>query len=271
MRPPFEESTWLVTGASSGIGRALAREVAPRVGRLALLARRADRLEALRDELVARHPGLVVDVYPADLLDRAAVDAALEAIGAVDVLVNNAGSGDMGVFDQIDWTRTQRMIRLDVEALVYLTHKLVPAMVERGRGGVLNVSSGFGLQFLPGFATYIGAKHFVTGFTEALRLDLASTGVVVSQVCPGPVATEFESNLGNFTGQKVPSFIEISAETCARAALRGFARGRALIVPGVVMKILLALGALTPRWCLRVLYAPVARHFRKLQAKSQGR
>jgi short-subunit dehydrogenase len=272
MRPPLE-GVVLVTGASSGIGRALAREVAPRCSALVLVARRKNELEALADELRARHPKLRVLVAPCDLNDRAQVDEVLldvqREFGGVDVLINNAGFGDMSLFDLSDWERNQRMIDLNVTALAYLTHRLVGPMVARGRGGILNISSGFGLAFLPGFATYIATKHYVTGFTEALRLDLTGTGVVVTQSCPGPVATEFASHTGNFTGQEIPAILEISAEQCARESLRAFELDRALVVPGVVAWVLMFLNDLTPRPIRRLLLAQAAPHLRQLQEKSR--
>lgn len=267
LRPPIDGGHVLITGASSGIGEALARELGARPSVLSLLARRVDRLEALRAALVAQHPGLRVELLPCDLLDRAATEAALEALearaGAVDVLINNAGFGDFGAYDEVSWKKTEEMIALNVTGLAYLTHRVLPGMVARGRGGVLNVSSGFGLSFLPGFAAYVGTKHFVTGFTECLRLEVGGRGVVVSQLCPGPVATEFieKARMGR---AKPPSLATISAEACARAAVRGFDRGKALIVPGLVMKLLLGAGAITPRPVLRALYAPFAGRVRQL-------
>src|SRR5690606_23219227 len=144
------------------------------------------RLEALATELRAGHPSLSVLVKGCDLLDRAQTDQVLGAIeaelGQVDVLINNAGFGDVSLFDLSSWEKNQRMIELNVTALTYLTHRLLPGMVARRRGGVLQVSSGFGLQFMPGFAAYVGTKHYVTGFTESLRIDVASHGVAVSQL-----------------------------------------------------------------------------------------
>lgn len=271
MRPPLD-GTILVTGASSGIGRALAVELADRAAGLVLVARRADRLEELRRELLSRRGDLRVSVQPCDLLHREEVDRMLEGVaadmGPVDVLINNAGFGDMGVFDRAEWGKTERLIRLNIEAVTYLTHRLVGPMIERRRGGILNVSSGFGLELMPGFATYVGAKHYVTAWTESIRLELRSQGVVVTQLCPGPVRTEFESHIGNFTGRKVPGFVEISPERCARAALRGFARGRAMVIPGLAMKLLLLLGAVSPRWLKRLVYRPLADQLRRLQLRS---
>lgn len=275
MRPPIDGGTVLITGASSGIGRAMALLLAPRARTLVLVARRKDRLEALRDELLRGRPELKVVLAPCDLGDRGQTDAMLDAVAAqagdVDVLINNAGFGDLGVFDLADWGKTERMIGLNVTSLAYLTHRLVQPMVKRGRGGILNISSGWGLTFAPGLSAYIGTKHFVTSFTEALRLDLAGTGVVVTQSCPGPVPTEFEENMGNFTGMKVPSIVEISAERCAKASLRAFDRGRALVIPGVLIWLVTLLGIVTPRFVLRLVYRPFGRAIRKRQLAAAPR
>lgn len=273
---PIDDGVVLITGASSGIGRALALLVGPRARTLVLVARRRDRLEELRAELTAKNPRLQVVLGVCDLGDVAQTDAMLDAVraeaGDVDVLVNNAGFGDLGVFDRADWDKSRRMIELNVTSLTYLTHRLVGSMVARRKGGILNVSSGWGMSFAPGLSVYIGTKHYVTGFTEALRLDLAGTGVTVTQVCPGPVATEFEENAGNFTGQKIPGFVLISAEQCARSAVRAFDRRKALVVPGLVMKLVMWLGAWTPRWMLRLIGAPIGRALRKKQlALAAGR
>src|SRR5262245_25447776 len=204
MRAPIDGSVAVVTGASSGIGQAIARQLGPRVRVLVLIARRKDRLDELASELRAAHPDLTVDVYACDLADRDALETTIDAIelahGHADILINNAGIGDVGMFDMASWDKTEQMLELNVRALTYLTHRMLGPMVKARKGGILMVSSGFGLTFLPGFAGYIGSKHYVTGFTEALRLDVRSMGVVVTQVCPGPVATEFEEQMGNFTG-----------------------------------------------------------------------
>jgi short-subunit dehydrogenase len=223
----------------------------------------------LAQELEASRPGLRAIAVSCDLSDLASCDAMLAEVerelGPVDVLVNNAGFGDMGIFDRVSWDKTRRMIDVNVTALVYLTYKVVPGMVARGRGGILNISSGFGLTFTPGFASYIGTKHFVSGFSEGLRLDLAGTGVVVTQVCPGPVATEFNDHLGNPTGQDPPSLLVISARACARAAVRAFSRRRALLIPGFWMGLIVPLGMYSPRWVLRLFWWPMARMLRKKQ------
>ncbi|MFW6049693.1 MAG: SDR family NAD(P)-dependent oxidoreductase [Myxococcota bacterium] len=274
MRPPIDGGTLLITGASAGIGRAIARELSARAGRLVLVARREDRLRALAQELQAALPDLPVHVVPCDLTDHAARDAMLERVateaGPVDVLVNNAGVGQMGMFDASDWAWLERLITLNVTAALHLAHRLLPSMLARGRGGILNVSSGFGLEFMPGFAGYAGAKHFVSAFSESLRLEVRDRGVVVTHLCPGPVETEFIEVMGNPAGREPPALVRISAERCARIAVRGFDRGRALVVPGVAMKLLLGLGAVSPRFLKRFLYRPIAPTLRRLEA-SQGR
>jgi len=268
-RSAIDGGTVLVTGASSGIGMQIARLVARRAKALVLVARRLERLEELKRTLAAEHPALRVEVVRCDLADRAAVAGlAGEVRGRgleVDVLVNNAGVGMMGVFDRADPAKTAFMIDLNVTSLTLLTLAFLPGMVERRRGGVMNISSGFGLGVMPLFAAYCGTKHFVTGFTEGLRADLAGTGVVAMQVCPGPVATEFEETMGNFTGAKVPGFVEISAEACARAAVSGFDHDRAIVVPGVAIKLVMWLNAVSPRFMRRLFAGIIGRAARRRQ------
>jgi uncharacterized protein len=252
-RPPVGDGAVLITGASAGIGRELAVQLAPRARMLILLARRAGRLEELRASLLARHPRLQVLTLSADLSDEDDVERALaeagEQAGAVDVLVNNAGVGDQALADQADWTRVRNMLRTNVLAVTQLTTALVPAMVKRGRGGVLNVGSGAGLTIMPAAAAYSASKHFMDGFSEALRADLSGTGVVVTQVCPGPVDSEFDQIAGSAGGMTggPPQFLRISAAQCAREALAGFDRGVPLVFPGRPYRIAMRALPLLPR------------------------
>jgi len=196
------------------------------------------------------------------------IDEVKSKLGEIDVLVNNAGFGDIGVFDRADWKKTKQMIDLNVTALVYLTHKVLGGMVERNRGGILNISSGFGLNFAPGGTTYVGTKHFVTAFTECLRLDVAGLDVVVTQVCPGPVTTEFNDNIGNFTGAEPPRFVTVTAKRVARTAVRAFLKRRAMVIPGFWIGLLVPLGMHTPRWFLRFLYSFGGKLLRRKQLAS---
>lgn len=249
------DGTVLITGASSGIGEALARRLAARSRRLIVVARRAERLDALARSLRADHPALQVDTRPCDLADRTARVGLLDVLDAgppVDVLINNAGLGDQSRLVDADAEKLRRMLAVNVEAVTELTHHLVTTMVERRRGGVLNVGSSLGLLWAPGMAAYVGSKYYVNGLTESLRAEVSEDGVVVSQVCPGPVATEFHDVAENTTGQRAPAWLAITADQCAREALRGFERGRARIVPGFAMRNTLRASRLLPapvwRW-----------------------
>lgn len=268
-RSAIDNGTVLVTGASSGIGMEIARQAGARAKVLVLVARRVERLEDLKKELLGKSKDLRVEIIPCDLSKREEVAKLIAEVAVrgleVDVLVNNAGVGMMGVFDKADAEKTAFMIDLNVTSLSLLTLGFLPGMVERKRGGILNISSGFGLAFLPLFAAYCATKHYVTGFTDALRADLAGTGVTATQVCPGPVATEFEQTMGNTTGAKVPGFVEITAAQCARSSLRAFDANRAMVVPGLVMKLVMLVNAFSPRFMRRLFAEIVGRFVRRRQ------
>lgn len=248
--------TILITGASSGIGRELALAFAPRAQALVLVARRTERLEHLRAELLARHPELSVVVMSADLADERQIEALLrrveERAGPVDVLVNNAGLGYSALIDRSDWARTRQVLHTNVLAVAQLTSAVVPGMVKRGRGGVLNIGSGAGFTVLPSAASYVGSKHFIAGFSEALRADLSGTGVVVTQVCPGPVRSEFDEVAGSADGMiGAPNTLRIGAQQCAREAVAAFERGDARVFPGLAFRWLMRIQPLLPLWIQR--------------------
>lgn len=273
---PLLNGAALITGASSGIGRALALQAAPLARRLILVARREDRLAALRATLIEQgREGLEVILRPADLADPEALAnliAGLEAEGeSIDVLINNAGIGDITLYEFASWEKTEAMIRLNILALSRLTHALLPGMMARGAGGILNISSGFGFSVVPGFAAYAASKHFVTAFTEALRMELSGTGIIVTQSCPGPVATEFEQVAENPTGVAIPGWVQISPEACARASLRAFLRRRARAVPGWPMKLMALVNAVAPRPVKRLFFRPVAPVMRRQQSGQDRR
>lgn len=238
MKLNYANQRILITGASAGIGREMALILAGYAPKcLVLVARRAEQLKALQTDLQLKHPQLKVYVCPCDLSDTQAIDDLLgqvsTAIGAVDMLINNAGMGDYHLFEEAEWPKLQKMLRLNIEGLTYLTHKLLPAMVALGRGAILNVSSGFGFFFMPGMAVYAASKNYVTAFSEALRLEMRGTGVVISQACPGPVATEFSQVAqAEAASQNLPAIMRLQAEACAREILEGFARGQGVIIPG---------------------------------------
>lgn len=238
-------------------------QLAGRAATLVLVARRAERLEDLRQQLTSVHPELKVVIIAADLSDEAEVERVLsevhDRIGDVDVLVNNAGIGYSVLFDQANWSRTRQLLATNVVTAVRLSAALVPGMVARRRGGVLNIGSGAGLTILPEAAAYSASKRFIDGFSEGLRADLAGTGVVVTQVCPGPVDSGFDEAAGSVGGMTgTPQFVRIDAARCAREALAGFERGAAMVFPGQPYGFLMHLLPLVPRHLLRLQAARMA-------------
>lgn len=275
MKLHYDNQRVLLTGASSGIGEAMARILAAQgVKSLVLVARRESRLEALKQELIQTYPNVAVYIYPCDLSERTAIDHLLHYIsrevGAVDILINNAGMGDYTLFENASWSKTEQMLKLNIQGLTYLTYKLAAPMVALGRGGILNVSSGLGVMFMPGMSVYAATKHYVTAFTEGLRLELKSAGVVVSQVCPGPVSTEFGDVAGMQSGE-MPAFLQLSAEQCAEEALAGFAQAKAMIFPGQVLRVSMGLVRLLPRSVMRLAFSGIRKRLLKEQQHHQER
>jgi short-subunit dehydrogenase len=249
---PAPESTCLITGASSGIGAEIARSLARRGHGVTLVARRTERLEQLAEEL--RDPGRVrVELMGCDLGDATArrrMTAEIEEGGlSVEVLVNSAGFGSGGRFDQLDAEREVEMVRLNVEAVVDLCGRYVPAMVQRGRGGVLNVASTAAFQPLPRQATYAASKAFVLSFTDSLHEELSRTGVTATTLCPGPVRTEFWQASGIEAGG-LPAFVLADAAEVAEAGVNGLEKGRRVVVPGPLNRAGALGGQLAPRGVL---------------------
>ncbi|MDQ6859649.1 MAG: SDR family oxidoreductase [Verrucomicrobiota bacterium] len=250
--------TALITGASSGIGREFARQLAGRAGAIVLVARRRERLEELRDELTARDPNLNVHIHAADLSDRGATEQLVDELRrkqiAIDLLINNAGVGDHGRFATIDSERLNAMLDVNIAALTNLTRAFVGEMVARKRGAVLNVSSCASFLPLPRMAVYAATKAYVTSFSEALHAEVYRSGVSVSALCPGPVHTEFNdlAQRPNERGEHAPEFTYVSAEEVARVGLEGIERNKAVVVPGVAMKVAMLLIRLTPQPILRL-------------------
>ncbi len=225
----------LVTGASAGIGRAFAVTLTRRGYDVVLVARAVDRLTELAAELEAL--GGAPEVLAADLVDPdalARVEARLaDATRPVDLLVNNAGFGSWGPFWTLDAAGEQREVQLNVVALMRLTHAVLPQLVERGSGGVINVSSIAGYQPTPGNATYGATKAFVTSFSQAVHEELKGTGVRCMVLSPGFTRTEFQARAG-IDSSGVPEFLWQSPETVVDHALTAFDRGRASCVPGAL-------------------------------------
>lgn len=241
----------LVTGASSGIGRAIAVRLAAEGSDLILVARRKDRLDALAEELRTAH-GVRVDVLVADLTDPEQLAVVEERLRggetAVDLLVNNAGAGGQGAFADMSLEWQESQIRLNVLAPVRLTHAALEQMLPRHHGGVLNVSSIAGLQPMPNVATYAATKAYLSSFSHALHEEVRTKGVAVTALLPGFTRTEFHV-AANMSRSIVPGPAWMTAETVARAGLRAVGRGRAQCVPGLGYRILTVISGLTP-WAL---------------------
>jgi uncharacterized protein len=264
----FAECTVLITGASAGIGREFARQLAPAVNTMILVARRNDRLEALELELKIINPHLEVFCRQLDLRDQAALERFCnwldESALSVDLLVNNAGVGDRGAFIDSEWERVLAMLQVNIETLTYLTYRILPSMRKSGCGAILNVSSVASLLPVPHLAVYAATKAYVTSFSEALRAELRNANISVTTLCPGPVPTEFDdvANRGpqlNATSSTRELF-SVPVQEVVRRALDGVSRDRARVIPGTLVKLGMAAVAFVPMYLKRlILNAQAAR------------
>jgi short-subunit dehydrogenase len=232
----------LVTGASSGIGLAFARLLASDGIDLVLVARRADALEQLAAELREAH-GVRVEVVPTDLTGAGAIDALtamLDTNGlAIDILINNAGAGLTGDFAAMPEADLDRMASLNMVAPTLLARALLPAMIGRGRGHVLNVASTASFQPGPGMAVYFASKAYVTSLSQALWMELRHTGVGVTALCPGPTRSEFGARSGIAGTRVFGGLLPLaSAESVASYGYRAMRRGQRLAIPGIFNRIM---------------------------------
>jgi uncharacterized protein len=250
---PGETTTAIVTGASSGIGAEIARDLARRGHGVTLVARREDRLKALADELAHAH-GVRTEVIAADLTDAQSRAELPEQLSqrrlTADILVNNAGLTTMGPVHRAARTAEIAMIRTNVEAVVDLCTIFVPGMVTRHRGAVLNTASTAAFQPLPGQAGYGASKAFVLSYGRALGAELRGTGVTVTTLCPGPVETGFAEAAGMTdaeASESLPRFMWVPASDVAKAAVEGLDAGRAVVIPGTANRAAAALAHLAPK------------------------
>lgn len=241
--------TALVTGASSGIGREIARTLAKQGFDLVLVARRKDELEKLAGEVGA------AKVFPADLA-RGDAPASIHAFCErekleVDVLVNNAGFGTNGPFHEIEAKRELDEIQVNVSALVHLTKVFLPPMLTRKRGRILNVGSTAGFQPGPFMAVYYATKAFVNSFSEALASECAGTGVTVTVLCPGPTESGFVAAADMHGTNLFKAMSVADSKSVAEAGVRGMLRGQAIVVPGLMNKVAVQANRVTPRAVVR--------------------
>ena len=261
----MSQETVLITGASAGIGREFAKIFAAAGSRVVLVARRKERLEELAEELRSAH-GVEAIVAAADLSQATAPQQLFDELAGqgltIDVLVNNAGFGLVGHFAELPESEEMDMVRLNVVALTHLARLYLPGMLERGRGGILNVGSTAAFQPGPTMAVYYATKAFVLSLSEALYEETRKTGVRVTCLAPGPTASEF----GDKSGMNDTLLFKLgtmSSASVARAGYKAFRRGRSLVVPGPINWLGSFMTRLAPRW--------VTRQFAKsLQRKVSG-
>jgi len=255
----------LITGASAGIGREFARQLASRARSLVLIARREERLNELRNELRDRNAQLTVHVRVVDLCEKSQIDELIRWLARekieIDFLINNAGLGDVGPFATSPPQRNDEMLQVNVAALTHLTRRLLPQMISQKRGAILNVSSSAGFLPIPEFNVYAATKAYVTSFSESLRAELRDTGVTVTALCPGPVHTEFGDVAKRPDGEpeRGPEFVYVSVEKTVRDALAAVEADKPIVIPGLAMKLGMFLVRITPM--------PILRLARRLGAK----
>jgi uncharacterized protein len=242
--------TAFVTGASSGIGLEFSRFLAADGYDLVLSARSLDSLNRLADQLRADY-GVRIRVISKDLSQLSAPQELYRELKnePVDVLVNNAGVGLAGPFAEADIAKTEQMMQVNMMALTGLTRLLLPDMLTRGCGRILNVASLAGYQpGGPGMAVYYATKSYVLSFSRALSRELRGTGVTVTALCPGPVRTAFEAKAGLGDTRIARWLRPMKARTVAWQGYRGMQRGRSVVIPGLLAKVLSFAGELPPRW-----------------------
>jgi len=235
-----KHGTALVTGASSGIGEAFAKQLAARGYGLVLVARREERLRALAGELRSRH-GVAAEAVAADLATDEGVKRIEERIAAMPdlaLLINNAGFGAGGCFHETDLSKQLAMIHVHVNATTRLARAALPGMVSRGKGAVINVSSIAGFAILPTGAMYCSTKAWIIAFTRAIAEELRGAGVRAQALCPGYTYTEFHDTpeFADFDRAMVPRFMWMKADHVVEASLKALDRDRVVCVPGFVNK-----------------------------------
>lgn len=258
----FDHCTALITGASAGLGREFAWQLAPHARALVLVARRLDRLNALRDELTQKYPDLSVFCYGLDLTDPGRTDDFFRWLKdsdlRVNVLVNNAGLGDHVFFDNCEWEKVERIINVNIVALTRLTHHLLPDMIRMERAAILNVSSIVSFVPVPNMAVYSATKAYVTSLTESLRAELRDTCVRVAALCPGPMDTEFREVAERESEERLPAppIFKMPVEKVVHAGLMAIARDRARVIPGLIVAVAMAAACTVPMFVLRFFLRP---------------
>lgn len=256
----------LVTGASSGIGEVIARQLAQRGYDLVLVARSKDKLEALATRLAADY-GVETNVFPADLSKP---DAAAKLVAAVakagldiDMLVNNAGVLEFGSFHETDKGKIDNILALNVQGLTSLLHAVLPQMVARGCGRVMNLSSISAFWPIPDLSTYAASKAYVLHLTESLSEEYKDKGITFTAVCPSMTETPMVADVRNEGGVTMPAMLIGDVEDVARDAIDACEKGQVVLVPGTANRLAVEASRVQPKWLLRSLIGGVTRLARK--------
>lgn len=248
----FNHKTILITGASSGIGEALAKRFARDGARLILVARNRDKLTALAEQL--RDSGGATEAIPivADLTQEGAsasvIDQAIAALGDIDVLINNAGVGEYGEYADKELAALERMMMLNMNALLRLTHLVLPRMLTRRSGAIMNIASMAGFQPTPYMSVYGATKAFVLNFSLCLWEEVRRRGIVITCVCPGPVRTGFFSRGGYETRMQDFTRLSHSAEWIAEQSYRALLKKKPFVIPGRLNALAVFFQRFAPRW-----------------------
>jgi short-subunit dehydrogenase len=246
-----KQNNWaVVTGASSGLGAIFADQLAKRGLSLMLTGRDQTRLSEVAQRVRQTAPNVDLELVVGDLGTDAGIDDLIARMDArvIDVLVNNAGFGTYGEFSEIDAGREHDLVAVNVDALVRLTHAVLPGMLARGRGGILNVASTIAFQPGPYQATYGASKAFVLSLSQALWAETRGSGVTVTALCPGPTRTGFVDALGSDVSHTAVYRRLAAPEPVVAAGLRALDRGHAVVVPGLRNRVMAEGGRLTPGW-----------------------
>jgi short-subunit dehydrogenase len=233
-----DSGTALITGASSGIGKAFAQKLASLGYDLILVARRKEKLDAIARDLEAKHP-VTVEVLPGDLAkggDISQIEQRIEALDALTMLVNNAGFGTTGHLSNVDVTKLMAMIAVHVSAPTRLARAVLPRMIARNRGAIINVASPAAFVLFPGNTTYSATKHYLITFSEGLNLELEGTGIKVQALCPGFTRSEFHDTeeFRESKSKSIPNWLWMSAEEVVKRSLDALDRKQVVLIPGFI-------------------------------------
>ncbi|MGO1805884.1 MAG: mycolate reductase [Candidatus Corynebacterium faecigallinarum] len=247
---PGPDRIAVVTGASSGIGAAIARELGQRGHNLLLVARTAGPMEEIREELAASHPEVTVEIRPWDLADADARGVLIEELEGRDVhiIINSAGVATFGEFRKLDPAYERTQFELNATALFELTAAVLPGMVVSGDAGIVNVGSVAGNAAIPNNATYVGTKAMVNTFTESLHYELKGTGVRCTLLAPGPVREEVKEDAARtIVDRATPDFVWTTYPDCATETLDALAANKLRVVPGGLSKVANVISTYLPR------------------------